>query len=522
MDIVKPLKIENLNTGSQTNFHPTETDPLEDYLATKGIALEGDILKSIDLDSEGNIRYRDSNQAAPKTFKSLTDIFKDTKEPTGFINRSDSVISFDDNTRTFSISPAVTSYTVYVQGEKLEISTTKQVTIPDVSGSYFFYLDENFDLQYTQTFGIDLFLIYAYTASVYWNSSAAKSLYIAEERHGITLDGATHFNLHSTRGSVLGQGGGDISIVLNQDGSQNSHAQIGLANMTIIDEDIVNSITHSDTPTNNFEQVLSPIAEIPIYYRDSNGFWTRDNPTQYPLRQGTSKPQYNRFDTAWSVVDITDNYYGATYVFATNSINYPVIGILGQFEFEELSGAISEFNWGSIDLSGLPFPEFKLLYILIYQVNNAYTNTPKARIIDYRDYRFGIDRESPTLANLPRRVYDRFATNEVFTTSTSDVSLPNMSITGIKSGKYIIMFEVMSSNNQQNTTTTYTIYINGNPISPSRASTIGQNQTTGISYFVGITIPIYIAENATIEVRWRTSAGTGISRGRSLILDKAA
>jgi hypothetical protein len=34
-DKVKPLKIE---TGSDTDYLPTETDPNEDYLATKGIA----------------------------------------------------------------------------------------------------------------------------------------------------------------------------------------------------------------------------------------------------------------------------------------------------------------------------------------------------------------------------------------------------------------------------------------------------------------------------------------------------
>ena len=40
IDKVKPLKIEDTTDGSQLNFTPTETNPNEDYIATKGIAFE--------------------------------------------------------------------------------------------------------------------------------------------------------------------------------------------------------------------------------------------------------------------------------------------------------------------------------------------------------------------------------------------------------------------------------------------------------------------------------------------------
>lgn len=40
VDKVKPLKMEDPTSGTETDAAPTETDPSEDYLATKGIAFE--------------------------------------------------------------------------------------------------------------------------------------------------------------------------------------------------------------------------------------------------------------------------------------------------------------------------------------------------------------------------------------------------------------------------------------------------------------------------------------------------
>lgn len=41
VDRVRPLKLEDTGTGSQTNFGPTEMDPLQDYVSTKGVSFEG-------------------------------------------------------------------------------------------------------------------------------------------------------------------------------------------------------------------------------------------------------------------------------------------------------------------------------------------------------------------------------------------------------------------------------------------------------------------------------------------------
>lgn len=40
VDKVKPLKVEDATSGTESNPFPTETDPAEDYLAAKGVAFE--------------------------------------------------------------------------------------------------------------------------------------------------------------------------------------------------------------------------------------------------------------------------------------------------------------------------------------------------------------------------------------------------------------------------------------------------------------------------------------------------
>lgn len=57
VDKIKPLKIEDLNSGGDDiDLTPTETDPNEDYLSTKGLVFENDDNTRIEKASDGNIQ----------------------------------------------------------------------------------------------------------------------------------------------------------------------------------------------------------------------------------------------------------------------------------------------------------------------------------------------------------------------------------------------------------------------------------------------------------------------------------
>ena len=72
-DKIKPLKIENIASGgTQNDGFPTEANPAQDYVATKGIAFENNDNILFDIDpGTGEIRYKDPIQS---TYKKLNDI----------------------------------------------------------------------------------------------------------------------------------------------------------------------------------------------------------------------------------------------------------------------------------------------------------------------------------------------------------------------------------------------------------------------------------------------------------------
>jgi len=322
-----------------------------------------------------------------------------TKEPTGFVNRTDSVISFNESTREFSISPTVDSYDIYIQGKKLTISETLTLTISDTDQANFFYIDGTGQLGVLNAFNPSLFETSAYVSYLLWDAEDNKAIVFAEERHGIVMDSATHSYLHTTRGSQLNSGGA-ISASLNGDGSLDSHAQIGLSNMVFSDEDIRININHSAAPSLPHQQILENPAELPIYYRSgASGLWKEVVPTAFPIKFGTTRAQYNEFTgTTWQLTDASaDDKYLVSFVFATNNFIDPVIVILGQNQYDDLATAKAEGKWDSINFGTMPFQEFKLLYRLIYKTSSTLTNTVKSTIVEATDLRFGADREISTV-----------------------------------------------------------------------------------------------------------------------------
>jgi hypothetical protein len=126
----------------------------------------------------------------------IDDIFVDTGEPTGFVDRSDSSISFVDGTRTFTITRADTEFEIYSKGVLTTITSDDSVIIDNVVGLHYIYYTGN-TLAATTTYSLDLILgPWVFVAAIYWNGSSA--ICISDERHGCTMDGVTHSYLHST------------------------------------------------------------------------------------------------------------------------------------------------------------------------------------------------------------------------------------------------------------------------------------------------------------------------------------
>lgn len=306
-------------------------------------------------------------------------------EPIGHEDKTDSTISFNNTNRTFSIAPVLSSHNVWCVGVRYVKTTTETVVIPNTTGIYYIYYNSSGVLSYKTTYftwDTD-----TPTAYIYWNANTAKAEFFGDERHGVTLDWQTHEYLHRTRGAVIASGFGASNFVTNGDGSLDSHAQIDIADGTFFDEDMQVDITHSTTPVaNTWQQFLEGGAKIPVFRLDGTE-WVSDTATSFPIKQGVATPRYNSFSTPnWGLTDLSNNKLGISWIIATNNLNNPVIAILGQSQYNQLSDAEAA-TWESLSLTNFPVFEFRPLYKIVYEAGTSFTNTPKAAIRGVYDLR---------------------------------------------------------------------------------------------------------------------------------------
>jgi hypothetical protein len=314
----------------------------------------------------------------------------DIGDPTGHLDATESIISFVDGTRTFSIAPTATKFDYYIRGQKYRQTTTKSIIIPDTEGLHLICFDG--DELRSDLPGViteeQLLSEFAFTALIYWDADNAKALILADERHGASLDWKTHQYLHNTRGTAFQEGLG-LTLLVDQSGSDDEDAQAAIANGVIWDEDIEFRIQ------DGLPQDLFPIGQIPVLYRsglDASSIWRKKDADNFPFVYsgdstgyvgGSGRAPFNENNGGtWQFTQLGNGNHCLTHIFATDDINHPIIAIHGQGEYSTAAdareGAVTEIS--SIDAAGLPGKEFKAIGTIIIQ-SAGYSNTPQARFI---------------------------------------------------------------------------------------------------------------------------------------------
>lgn len=315
-------------------------------------------------------------------------------EYTGFPNQTDSAMSFVDGTRTFTIQPAVAAFDFYQDSVQYHRIAADNVVITDIEGLWYIYYLAGV-LTASQIFWNLRTMVPV--AIIYWDATNNLCLLLADERHGLTMDWATHAYLHETIGTRFADGIG-ITATTTGTGNLDADAQVALDNGVIYDEDLRINIV-DDAP-----QDLTPIAEIPVFYRDgAAGDWRIYGPTDFPCvpadladpPDAVSRLGFNELvgGPLWQITEITNNQYAAVWLYATNNVAYPIIAILGQRDDVTISLARENNTLESLQLGDLPLEEMKVIYRIIFQTAGAYGNIVNARIRDVQDYR--------NISNLP-------------------------------------------------------------------------------------------------------------------------
>lgn len=315
----------------------------------------------------------------------LADLFTAMSEPTGFPNRTDSTLAFTDGTRTFQIAPAVTSFDYYISGVKYTKSSPESVVIPNTTGIHFVYYNGT-SLASTAVFSVALVTSYALVAAIYWNATEGYSVYLGDERHGVTMDGATHYHLHNSLSTVYlsGLALGDINV--DASGNLATSAQLSVGSGYIMDEDLIHTLATVAAP-----------AQIPVLNLLGTGRWVKTAATTFPVRTtGTGRLAYNFYTGGnWTVAEVGNNDFCLYHIFATNDPSMPYVSIMGQQDHPTIIAAreAAEEEIASIVQASLPFAELLAVGTLIFEASNSFSNSVKARIrstltgADYVDWR---------------------------------------------------------------------------------------------------------------------------------------
>lgn len=311
--------------------------------------------------------------------------------PIGFAEltkQTGSTISFNEATGTFTIAPTSGVYDIIYYGKLLNKFTAETVQIASVTGLHYIFFTQHGILSASTT-QFD-FKSQIPIAMIYWNATTSKAVLLMDERHGSSMDPATHEYLHRTRGasiSFVPSVGFAGTISTAGDGNSIADAQIGIAPGTFYDEDIKIDITASVTPVaNTWQQDIAFPGKFPVFYR-SGAVYTIDVATTSPLKFGTLRPVYN-LNTAgtWSTPDVDNNKFFVQFIVATNNLNSPIISIMGQNQYNTRSDA-DDVNFSDLNLSGLPIAELRPLYKIVFKTSNTMTNSVKANIVSFFDLR---------------------------------------------------------------------------------------------------------------------------------------
>jgi hypothetical protein len=284
--------------------------------------------------------------------------------------------------RTMTIAPFSKTGTTYpikfvANGKQIILTESVSLACPDVTGTYYWYFDEDGELNVVlaRNFNHNLFITSALVGLAYYNKEASTFEGALDEQHGIAIPSETHFYLHMTEGLKWSQGGEITSI--NDGGSTYG----SIAQAVHHDEDIYH-VTPAET-THSF------------MYRsgtdEDNAGWVftaADNKVGH-IVSGDTYACYNTYTGgSWQLVESTNSTdYIIYYIAQTNLATHHRVKVIGQETFASRSDARYAIrnSLTEINLQGLPSSEFEWQYAYIVKRDGTIEDDGKGEVyVDLR------------------------------------------------------------------------------------------------------------------------------------------
>jgi len=301
--------------------------------------------------------------------------------------RTNTTLSFDNGTRTLTISASSYPFHYYDEGLKYEKTSSDSVQIDDNEGLHLIYYDgdtltSEFNPGNTE---IDIIIrTGCLVAFIYWNETDQEQVFFGDERHGISMSPETHAYLHFTRGAQYLSGLALDNIDTGQSGDLDAHAQFSIGQGLITDEDLKSFFSGNDSAS------AWTTWNYPIYYLEGAGANLRKRyRTGFPVDTidgtNTTRLSYNEWTgSVWQRTEVDNNDFVLCHVFAVNSNdpNERIIIIMGQNEYNTTNAARQGANQEISNLLfSLPFAEMVPLATVIYQTGDGKSNAVKAETV---------------------------------------------------------------------------------------------------------------------------------------------
>lgn len=351
-----------------------------------------------------------TNAEIDANFINLNNALIQSGDTTGFVNRTNSTLSFSDATRTLTLAPTGANFTMYYKGKAVVVSTPQTVQIANSAGSHWIHWD------YTQNRLVDLGgnpnikdnLLVAY---IYWDSSTSLAIFFSDERHSVSNDKTWHYYQHTTNGAIW-KSGGDITVTLNNA----NNVSLALSNpIVLVDEDLEHSITNSDNPAVAYEQQLlslqTGLGAFPVLYLNG-ATYTQTASTTLPWYPSTTRAYYNSItNSSGSLTTASaDDKHIVYWMVATNDTRAPIKLVMGRNVWDTYAEAETE----NFESYGLPMPEIAPMYKIILKTRSSYTqNLARVNIVAVREIFGKQNARSSTMETLSHdTLTDRFAADQ--------------------------------------------------------------------------------------------------------------
>ena len=340
--------------GAGSDTTAIHKDASNEYSSvTEKTTLAGDDIALIE-DSESSFSKKKWRLSSVKTylqtaFNSVYSLVSDQGDRHGFYNASNSSLSFDNTTRTFTITPT-NPYIIYINGSKYNITINKVVSFTNTAGQWFITFsisDGTPILNATQTPWSLLDLTQIPVAIISWNGVSGR---ILDERHSSKRNLVWHDSEHNSVGARYRNGFTSITPT--------SSNTFSLSSGVIADEDIILDTGGAQTTCQ-------------IMYRNSGlTFMTWDASSAAYIKTGANgRPVY---DNSGVLTEIANNNYAVYYLTMTNCIEpgKKIVSIIAQSQYASLTAAQAS----SIPILLANVAEWKYLYRIIVKASaNGFT-----------------------------------------------------------------------------------------------------------------------------------------------------